>query len=75
MRIAAAQLRPAWLDKAVTTKRTLAALEDAARQDVDLVAFPETWLAGYPFWLDPPTARASTTPCRRRPTAGTSTLP
>ena len=52
MRIAAAQLRPAWLDKAVTTKRTLAALEDAARQDVDLVAFPETWLAGYPFWLD-----------------------
>ena len=52
MRVAAAQLRPAWLDKAVTTQRTLAALEQAARQDVDLVAFPETWLAGYPFWLD-----------------------
>ena len=52
MRIAAAQLRPAWLDRATTTKRTLAALEEAAAQDVDLVAFPETWLAGYPFWLD-----------------------
>ncbi|MBW3640402.1 MAG: carbon-nitrogen hydrolase family protein [Actinobacteria bacterium] len=52
MRIAAAQLRPAWLAPAVTTERTLTALEEAARQDVDLVAFPETWLAGYPFWLD-----------------------
>jgi nitrilase len=52
MRIAAAQLRPAWLDSAGTTKRTLNALEQAAAQDVDLVAFPETWLAGYPFWLD-----------------------
>jgi nitrilase len=26
-------------------------LEQASRQDVNLVAFPETFLSGYPFWV------------------------
>jgi nitrilase len=33
-------------------KKVLAWLEDAAAQDVELVAFPETFLSGYPFWLE-----------------------
>jgi nitrilase len=52
MRVAAAQARPAWLDAATTAKRAVALLEDAAEREVELVAFPEAFLGGYPFWLD-----------------------
>jgi nitrilase len=52
VRIAAAQARPVWLDPAATTKKVLAWLEEAAAQRVELVAFPETFLSGYPFWLE-----------------------
>ena len=52
MRIAAVQARPAWLDPAATTLQVLSWLEQAAAQAVELVAFPETFLGGYPFWLE-----------------------
>ena len=52
MRIAAAQAHPCWLDPDGTTSKVLAFLEDAAAQGVQLIAFPETFLSGYPFWLD-----------------------
>ncbi len=52
MRVAAVQARPAWLDPAATTAIVLRWLEQAAREGVELVAFPETFLSGYPFWLD-----------------------
>ena len=52
MRVAAAQARPHWLDAAATTRKVLAWLQDAAAQGVELVAFPETFLSGYPFWLE-----------------------
>jgi len=52
VRVAAAQAHPCWLDPTSTTKKVLVWLEDAAAQDVDLIAFPETFLSGYPFWLE-----------------------
>ncbi len=52
VRVAAAQARPCWSDPQATTKKVLAWLEDAAAQGVELVAFPETFLSGYPFWLE-----------------------
>ena len=52
MRVAAAQARSCWLDPTATTKKILAWLADAAAQDVQLVAFPETFLSGYPFWVE-----------------------
>ena len=52
MRIAAAQARPYWLDPSATTKKVVAWLQDAAAQQVELVAFPETFLSGYPSWLE-----------------------
>jgi nitrilase len=52
MRVAAAQARPHWLDPAATTKKVVTLLERAAAQDVELVAFPETFLSGYPSWLE-----------------------
>ena len=52
MRVAAVQAHPAWLDPVATTAIVLRWLAEAARQGVELVAFPETFLSGYPFWLD-----------------------
>ncbi len=52
MRIAAAQAHPVWLDKAATAKKVVTLLEEAAAESVDLLAFPETFLSGYPFWVD-----------------------
>ncbi len=52
MRVAAAQARSVWLDKDATTKKVLSLLADAARSEVALLAFPETFLSGYPFWVE-----------------------
>lgn len=52
MRVAVTNLRPAWLQPAETTKVVLGALEEAASQDVRLIAFGETLLPGYPVWAN-----------------------
>lgn len=51
MRIAAAQTSPVWLDPRATTTKVLDWLQRAADQSIDLIAFPETFLSGYPFWV------------------------
>lgn len=51
MRIAAAQTAPAWGDKEATTKRVTEWIGRAADEDVELLAFGETFLSGYPFWV------------------------
>lgn len=52
VRVAAAQARPVRLDPTPTTKTVVAWLEDAAAQQVDLVTFGESFLSGYPVWLE-----------------------
>lgn len=51
LRIAAVQDAPVFLDTAATVERMVGHIEAAGRQDVRLVAFGETFLPGYPFWL------------------------
>jgi nitrilase len=51
LRIAAIQSRPVWLDPAGTTARAIALMERAARGGAELIALPETYLCGYPFWV------------------------
>lgn len=51
LRIAVAQLAPAFLDRAASTARVIKAIEEAAKQKADLICFPESYLPGYPFWL------------------------
>ena len=51
MRVAVAQDRPVWLDPAATTQKIVWLLERAASEGVELVALPETFLCGYPFWI------------------------
>jgi nitrilase len=51
LRVAAAQDAPVFLDRAATTRRVLEWMEKAAAEGVRLLAFGETFLPGYPFWL------------------------
>ena len=51
MRVAAAQTAPAWGDKAATAARVVDWIGRAAGEGVELLAFGETFLPGYPFWV------------------------
>lgn len=49
--VAAAQLGGPWLDVSARLRRVVEAAESAAEAGADVIAFPETYLSGYPFWL------------------------
>lgn len=51
VRAAAVQAEPVWFDLAATTAKTVEIIGRAAAEGADLVAFPETWLPGYPLFL------------------------
>ena len=51
MRIAAAQTAPAWGDPAATAEIVTDWVGRAAAAGVQLLAFGETFLSGYPFWI------------------------
>ncbi|HEX4701062.1 MAG TPA: carbon-nitrogen hydrolase family protein [Pseudonocardiaceae bacterium] len=50
MRVAAAQARSPWLDVAAGVRKVIEFVRLAHDADVDLVAFPEAFLSGYPIW-------------------------
>jgi nitrilase len=49
-RVAAAQVAPIYLDTVATIDKVAAVLREAAQQGAELVAFPECFLPGYPFF-------------------------
>ena len=49
--VAAAQLGGPWLNVEARMDRVVAATELAAERGSHVVAFPETYVSGYPFWL------------------------
>lgn len=51
-KIAAAQVAPAFLDLEASLQIAEEWIRKAQDQGVRLLVFPETWLTGYPFWLD-----------------------
>ncbi|MGF9660794.1 carbon-nitrogen hydrolase family protein [Arthrobacter crystallopoietes] len=51
VRVAAIQAEPAWLDIEGTTAKTVDLIREAAAGGANLVAFPETWIPGYPIFL------------------------
>lgn len=48
---AAVQAEPAWLDLDAAVDKTISLIREAADNGADLVAFPETFLPGYPWWI------------------------
>jgi nitrilase len=49
-KVAAAHLEPALLDKAATIEKVVDAVAEAARQGAELIAFPESFVPGFPVW-------------------------
>ncbi|KAH8809308.1 carbon-nitrogen hydrolase [Xylogone sp. PMI_703] len=51
VRVAVTQHEPVWLDLEGTVNKTCSIVEEAAKAGAKLVAFPETWIPGYPCWF------------------------
>lgn len=45
------QAAPVFMDLQATLAKTIVLIDEAAKNGAKLVAFPETWLPGYPWWL------------------------
>lgn len=51
-RVALVQAPPVFLNLAATVGRAEEKIRDAAARGATVVVFPETWLPGYPVWID-----------------------
>jgi len=51
LRVAAVQAAPVFLDLDATIDKTIQLARSAASEGAQLIAFPETWIPGYPWWI------------------------
>jgi nitrilase len=49
VKVGAVQAEPGWLDLQLSVNKTIAIIEDAATQNVNVLGFPEVWIPGYPW--------------------------
>ena len=50
-RAAVVQAEPVWLNADATIEKSVALIEEAAKNGAQIIAFPETWIPGYPWWI------------------------
>ncbi|NKJ01648.1 carbon-nitrogen hydrolase family protein [Novosphingobium sp. SG707] len=50
VKLAVVQAAPVYLDANATVDKTITLIEEAAANGADLLAFPEVWISGYPWW-------------------------
>jgi nitrilase len=48
---AAVQAASVWLDADATIDKSIAFIQQAAENGAEFIAFPETYIAGYPWWI------------------------
>lgn len=51
IKVACVQAAPVFMDLDATVEKTIALIEEAAKNGATLIAFPETWIPGYPWFL------------------------
>ena len=56
VKVACVQAAPVFMDLEATVDKTLRLIAEASQQGAELIAFPETWIPGYPWflWLNSP---------------------
>ena len=52
LKLALPQLAPMWLSRETGLAQVIQTIETAAKEKADLIAFSESFVPGYPFWLD-----------------------
>lgn len=64
VKVASVQAEPVWFDMDKTVDKTVSLIAEAASNGAELLAFPETWIPGYPFniWLDTVAGNVSSFP-------------
>lgn len=50
-KVAVVQAAPAFLDLAASVDKTITMIEQASASGAAIVAFPEAWIPGYPWWI------------------------
>ena len=48
---AAVQAAPVFLDREATVAKAMGLIQEVAASGARLIAFPEAFIAGYPYWL------------------------
>lgn len=51
VKVAAVQSEPVWFDGDKTVDKAVNIIEEAAKNGAQLVAFPELYVSGYPWWI------------------------
>ncbi|MFN2502759.1 MAG: nitrilase-related carbon-nitrogen hydrolase [Acidimicrobiales bacterium] len=51
VRVAAVQAAPVFLDRTATIEKAVKLIEQASREDVKLIVFPEAFVPAYPEWV------------------------
>jgi len=50
-KVAAVQAAPVFMDLDATVAKAVALIDEAGSKGVKVMAFPETWIPGYPWWI------------------------